>query len=230
MDAFAPHAEAGASNGKLKMRWTVPSLFFIALSGIAHADAQTELSFYGGSILPDSGQVSGSDPGGLGTFSFNSDWTGTGTAGLRLTWWDDQDFGWGIDFQYSGVRADAATLSASGAAALALEDGLSLLTVNAYRRWSESIQNFTPYVGAGLGLAVPSVDFDGGGTATQGRQLGGVAVRLVAGAQYPITDSLSLFGEYQGSFSVNQLDLSSGGSLDTDILSDGVNVGLSLGF
>ena len=104
------------------------------------------------------------------------------------------------------------------------------MTLNAYRRWSGTNLGLTPYVGAGLGLAVPSVTFDGGGATTGGRQLTGPAVRFVAGAQYPISDSMALFGEYQGSYSVNQVELSGGGSLDTEILTNGLNFGLSLGF
>ena len=212
------------------MRWIVPLLCALSVFGPEPAGALAEISIYGMAVQASPSQVSGTDPGGLGTFSFSSDWIADGTAGMRVTWWGEQDVGWGLDVQYSGVAADAATLAGAGANALALEDGLGLVTLNAYRRWSGTNLGLTPYVGAGLGLAVPSVNFDGGGSTTSGRQLTGPAVRIVAGAQYPISDRMALFGEYQGSYSINQVELSGGGSLDTEILTNGLNFGLSLGF
>ena len=225
-----PSLVGGAIIGMHKMRLAVPLLISLFSATVAAAGSQTELSFYGGAVLPDPSRVSGTDPGGIGTFSFGATWEPTTNIGLRLTWWDDDDFGWGVDFNSVGAQADANTLSGAGLTDLGLEDGLSLVTVNAYRRWSEATGTITPYVGAGVGMAVPQVSFDGGGSATNTRQFTGPAFQVVAGAQFPLTDALSVFGEYQGSYSVNFADLTNGGDLNTEILSSGVNFGISLGF
>ena len=55
-------------------------------------------------------------------------------------------------------------------------------------------------------------------------------MRLLAGASYPINDRWSVYGEYQFTYSWNEADLDGGGSLNTDIKTNALNVGLSLKF
>lgn len=197
--------------------------------------AETELSFYGGlQGAPHSG-VSGSDPGGIGDFSFNAAWEGRSfTApphyGFRYTRWTSESFGWGIDFNHVKVYADDATLSANGVSRLEFSDGLNILTVNAYRRFPDLGWAVKPYVGAGIGISVPHVEFTTAGGTTFEYQLTGPAVQWVAGASYPLNDRWSVFGEYKGTYSVNEAELSNGGTLSTNILTNALNVGVSLGF
>ena len=196
----------------------------------AFAGSETEFSLYGRSAGVAQSGVSGSDPGGAGTFSFSAGWDLSSATGFRVTWWQGEDYGWGVDFNNAGAIADGQTLAGNGLNSLALENGLSLLTVNAYRRWHDSIAGATPYVGAGVGLAMPHVRFDGGGTPTNSRQLTGPTVQVVAGARYPLGNQMSVFGEYQGNYFVNMAGLGSGGTLSTNILTSGLNFGVSLGF
>ena len=111
-------------------------------------------------------------------------------------------------------------------------DGLNLLTFNVTRRWPEQWGAATPYVGGGIGLSIPHVDVEHptGGSDTYGYQLTGAAARLTAGVSYPINDRFSVFGEYQFTYSGNSATLDGGGTLNTDIKTNALNVGLSLNF
>ncbi|MFV2002359.1 MAG: outer membrane protein, partial [Paracoccaceae bacterium] len=148
----------------------------------------------------------------------------------RLTWWPSRVLGLGVDYSYDKLFGSAATLADNGLTQLEFSEGLNLLTLNAYRRWPLSGSEITPYIGAGIGVSVPFVEFDSGAGRTAEYQIGGPAVRWLAGAIYPVNDRWSVFGEYRGSFSQNNLDLDSGGTLSTDIFSNSLTIGLTLGF
>ena len=192
--------------------------------------AQAELSVYGIANQPSESQVQGSDPGGAGAFDFSTDWSVPSASGIRLTYWQSDEVGFGVDVNTTGVTADPADLSGTGIEDLALERGTSILTINAFRRWESSSLGMAPYVGAGLGVSFPQIRFDGGGVTTDERQVAGPAMQIVAGARYSVGNNVSLFGEMQGAYSINRGDLQSGGALDTNILTNGVNFGITLGF
>ena len=202
----------------------------LSLTGMAPAGPETELSFYGRSGRALGGDVTGNDPTAAGMFAFPGNWNASAAQGIRVTFWQSRVFGWGLEFSNSGAVARDEALLAGGLSELSLEDGLGLLSVNAYRRSAEPIAGLEPYVGAGLGLALPHLRFDGGGSVTDERQLTGATVQVMAGARYPIGSGLALFGEYQGSYSMNMADLAGGGSLDAGIVTNSFNFGISLGF
>jgi lipid A oxidase len=196
--------------------------------------AQAELSFYGGRQTVANSAVSGNEPGGLGAFDFLAKWEDIATDprsrfGLRLTWWQNETLGWGVDFDQMPVRADTVTLAANGLSELEFGNGSSQLTLNAYRRWYDGA-TLVPYVGAGIGVAIPRVGFDAGSGRTSQLQLSGPVVQWLAGASYPLGGRWSVFGEYKGSFSANRAKLNGGGVLNTNILQGALNVGMSLGF
>ena len=197
--------------------------------------AQAELSLYGGAHRVADSRVSGRDPTGTGGFGFTAGWGGSSALnqpdyGMRLTWWQNQSFGWGVELNHSEVAATSQDLANNNLNTLDFSGGLNLVTVNAYHRWRKPARRLTPYVGAGFGLAVPKVGFDSGGGKTSEYQMTGPAVQWVAGASYSINERLSLFGEYKGSYSMNSADLVSGGELNTNLLTSAVNIGVSLGF
>ncbi len=211
------------------------AILIIALFIPAVATAQAELSIYGGAQRIADSRVSGHDPGGIGRFRFGAGWDGSSASnrpdyGLRLTWWQNQSFGWGVELNHSQVTATNQTLANNNLNTMDFSGGINLVTINAYHRWKKPTRRLSPYVGAGFGLAVPKVGFDSGGGRTSEYQMTGPAVQWVAGASYSINEGLSLFGEYKGSYSMNSADLISGGDLNTDILTSAVNIGVSLGF
>lgn len=202
---------------------------------VTSAAAEIELSFYTGyQTAPHSG-VSGNDPGGLGAFDFNAGWEGRSFEappyyGFRATWWNQNDWGFGVEFNHAKVYADDATLAASGLDTLEFSDGINYLTANAFRRWTNA-SAWTPYVGVGLGLSIPHVEFEApGGTRTFGYQITGPVVQLFGGVSYELNDSWAIFGEYNGAYSVNEADLDSGGTLETSLVTNAINVGLSYRF
>ena len=209
---------------------TVASL---ALSGAALAEDQ--FSIYGGiQSAPHSG-VTGTDPGGVGDFDFTAGWEGRSFEmppywGLRWTRWQTDRFGWGVDINHTKVYADDDTLADSGFSHFEFSDGLNILTVNAWRRFPDASATVTPYVGAGIGFSVPHVEVTTSGGRVFEYQVTGPAVQWVAGASYSLNDRWSVFGEYKGTYSMNEADLGSGGTLETDIVTNALNFGVSFGF
>lgn len=214
------------------MRQFLSALTIIALP--ATVMAEVELSFYGGlqSALESDVAVSGD--------SVISDRTDTLTwegrsfdappyYGWRATYWASPEFGYGLDFAHNKVYPKDDVLPA-GYSKLEFTDGLNTLTVNAYRRWENAIAGLTPYVGGGVGLSIPHVEVVSGASETFGYQVTGSAATWIAGASYPISDQWSVFGEYKGTYTQNDADLDTGGSLSTDIITNAVNVGVSFRF
>lgn len=148
--------------------------------------------------------------------------------GLRATWWRSETWGYGVDFNH--VKAYADDPASYGYDRLEFTNGLNIVTLNVWRRWPNA-GRLTPYAGAGLGVAVPHVDIKPAAQAhTFGYQLTGPAAQIVLGASYEMNARWSVFGEYKGTYSQNKADLDSGGTLSTDIITNALNLGVSLRF
>lgn len=206
------------------------------LGSAAPALAEMELSFYTGwQTLPHS-RLSGELPNGGGSYDELVGWEGKPFQmppyyGARATWWRSETLGFGIEYTHTKAYAPDSTKSALGFSRLEFSDGHNVLTANVMRRWQDRWGEITPYVGAGLGFAFPHVDADhASGSRTYGFQVTGPAMRLIAGASYPINDRLSVFGEYQFTYSTNEGEFDDGGTFKTDIKTNALNVGLSLNF
>lgn len=207
----------------------------LTLAHVAPAAAETELSFYTGYQTAPHSRVEGSDPGGVGPFSFLSKWEGKPFEmppyyGFRATYWTSSKLGFGIEFNHAKVYADDATRTANGFSRLEFTDGLNIVTANVWRRWQNDASRWTPYVGAGAGFAIPHVDVETAGGKTFGYQITGPAVQWVGGVKYDINDRWGIFGEYKGTYSMNKADLDNGGTLETDVLTNAINVGVSFSF
>ena len=201
----------------------------------AIARAEVELSFYGGvQSAPHSVVTVTGDPL-IPDEEFIAGWDGLSFAapphyGIRATWWQDSNYGFGVELNHAKVYADSETRAANGYGVLEFTDGLNILTVNGFRRWQDGFAGFTPYVGAGIGVAVPHVEVTKNGSETFGYQLTGPAVAWMAGATYPINDRWSVFGEYKGTYSINSADLDSGGTLESNIITNSINFGVGFNF
>jgi len=201
----------------------------------APAAAELEFSLYGGLQSAPHSDVSIFGDGALADQDFTAAWEGRSLEappyyGIRATWWPTEMLGIGFDLHHAKVYADDETLAESGLDRLEFSDGLNIVTLNAYRAWDGALGEITPYVGGGVGVAVPHVEVTGNGSETFGYQLTGPAVAWMAGASMPLTDQLSLFGEYKGTYSVNSAELDGGGTLETDIVTNSVNLGVSFNF
>ena len=208
----------------------------IMASSTAIAAAQFQLSAYGGWQTAPQSLVTVT---GVGAERFTAGWEGRSFEtppywGVRGTYWLER-FGmpqWGVsvDFTHAKVYADAETFSRTdGWTRFEFSDGINIVTVNAMRRFQRR-HGFEPYAGAGVGLSIPHVEVTRPEGTTFEYQIGGAAFQAQLGANYYITDWLSVFGEYQFNYAMNDLTLTEGARLRTDIATNAVVGGLSVHF
>ena len=216
-------------------RTSAAGLAIAAGLAAAPALAEVELSFYTGYQTAPHSRVTGTSPT-TGDFSELMGWEGKSFSmppyyGIRATWWQNSDWGFGLEFSHNKVYSDEGDRAAGGFERLEFTDGLNILTVNASRRWQNAFAGMTPYLSGGVGIAVPHVEVTAfGGPETYGYQYTGPAARFTAGLSYPLSDSWSVFSEYQFTWSDNSADLDGGGNLDTTIYTNALNVGLGFKF
>ncbi|SEQ70148.1 outer membrane protein [Thalassovita taeanensis] len=209
----------------------------LAVSFATSAAAETEVSLYGGWQTSPHSRASGTLPAGVafpGDFSKRVGWDGKSFSmppyyGGRITWWNDRNTGWGLELSHD--KAYAGADMSPEFTRLEFTDGHNIITVNYMKRWPGKWGTFTPYVGAGIGIALPHVDIEPtGGDHTYGYQMTGPAARLTAGASYKLNDRWALFSEYQFTISDNNVDLDGGGDLHARIITNALNFGVSLSF
>ena len=218
-----------------------PQLFcaFMLLSNSALAEV--EVSFYSGLQSCPHSKVSGVDPTGVGEFDFVAGWEGKSLSmppyyGVRGTFWTENNIGFGLDFTHSKAYADDETLGVSGTSEgftiLEFTDGLNNLTFNVSKRWPNHWGRFSPYAGIGAGVIIPHVEVKTNETAseTHGYQFGGASVALMSGVSYKLTDTIKVFSEYKITYSALDVDLEGGGSLETNIITNALNLGMSYNF
>ncbi len=202
------------------------------------AKAEMELSFYLGSQSSPHSRITGSHPD-IGAIDSLIGWEGRSFEpppyyGARATWWRNSDWGYGVELTHTKAYAPTAEMAGAGFNRLEFTDGHNILTLNVHRRWKGQWMRgkLTPYVSAGVGVAIPHVDIRVAATGahTYGYQLTGPAAKLGAGANYALTDHLGLFAEYQFTWSDNDVELEGGGNLSTRIISNAVNFGISYSF
>ncbi|WP_293446777.1 outer membrane beta-barrel protein [Planktotalea sp.] len=198
--------------------------------------AELELSFYGGTQSSPHSRVSGTYPGTGTNYNALIGWEGKSLApppyyGARATWWKRPDLGFGIELTHAKVYAPVAERNAIGFNRLEFTDGHNILTFNVTKRWNDRFGPLTPYAGVGVGFAMPHVDVtSANGHRAFGYQITGPAARLTAGMKYDLTDRWALFGEYQFTYSSNKAKLPAGGTLNTGIITNAINFGISYSF
>lgn len=207
----------------------------LVMSAIAMpASAELELSFYGGYQADTSAEVTIRGDDVVADRDLEIDWaakpfTAPPYYGIRVTKWQTPTLGFGLDFTHNKVYPKDGELPAD-IDRLEFTDGLNTLTVNGYYRF-ESLENgLTPYVGGGLGISVPHVELESGTSRTHGFQVTGPAATVIAGASFPIDDQWSVFGEYKSTFTSNEGDLDTGGTVSSDIITNAINIGVSFNF
>ncbi len=207
--------------------------------GAPTAQAQFQLSVYGGAQSLPQSDVSGNDlsVGGVGAFDFTAGWDGNSFEtppyyGLRGTWWRSEDFGYFLDFTHSKAYADEETLTTTGFEVLEFTDGINTLTVNALKRFPISSDRFTPYIGGGVGISMPHVEVQttDAGQRTFEYQYGGVVAQFQGGVEYELNEQWSIFGEYKMNYVDIDVDLDDGGSLNTNLITNSINIGAGFNF
>ena len=219
------------------------------------ASAEMQLSAYTGSNFAYPSDVFIQRPGGTDVTLKDVGWNSKPFHpppyfGLRATYWlhNAPNWGFGVDYTHAkvyarlgdrvaasgtlgGVDVQGSVLLSSAFKRLEFTDGLNILTAHAFYRHPLD-KRWTPYVGVGLGAAIPHVEvFMPGYRDTFGYQATGVAARFYAGLEVKLYENISAFAEYQ--FSYEQIDkarLVGGGTVSTDIANHHLNVGLSYAF
>lgn len=203
------------------------------------AAAEVELSFYLGTQSSPHSRVEGTDNSGAANqdFNFLAEWEGRSGQnppyyGIRLTWWRTENVGYGVELNHAKVYLEDGQRQAEGFQNFELTDGINIITANAFYRWPGQWANgaVTPYVGGGLGIAVPHVDVERNGLKTFEYQFTGPAATWIAGISYDLNETWGLFAEYKGTYSMNEADLAGGGSFTSDIITNALNVGVTYRF
>lgn len=209
-------------------------LIFVLVAAPLAARAELELSFYSGQQTGSPSDISIRGDSTIPDDDFSQSWEGRSLewpiyAGFRITRWQSETFGWGLDYAHNKVEPLNGELPA-GFSALEFTDGLNTWTINAYRRWPETFGGGTPYIGGGVGLSVPGVEITYLGEQTFNYQITGPAATWLAGVSYPVSADWDVFVEYKGTYTQNEVDLDGGGTLETDIVTSAVNLGVSFDF
>lgn len=200
------------------------------------AAAEMEVSFYMGSQSVPHSVVTG-DIGGT-PVDRTVAWEGKSFTpppyyGVKAIYWRESGWGYGLELTHAKAYASDADLTALGLDSFEFTDGHNIITANIHRRWEDLWWNgrLTPFVTAGLGVAVPHVDIQPTGEAhTFGYQVTGPAARLGVGVSFDLTERVSAFTEYQMTYSDNKAELDSGGTLETSLITNALNFGLSYSF
>ncbi|MEM1038823.1 MAG: outer membrane beta-barrel protein [Pseudomonadota bacterium] len=207
------------------------STTLMAATFVSSAQAETTLSIFGGANF---------SPHSTVDYDFNSGTSGSETVawdgasfeyppywGARINYWFDQAPAWGVGLEFTHAKVKADPLPADFDK-LEFTDGINFLTLNAYYRYDTQTE-WTPYAGVGLGLSIPHVEvIEAGSTVeTIEYQVTGFAAQALVGVDYAITDNWSAFAEYKMTYGQVEADLSDGGSLSTDIISNQILFGIT---
>lgn len=227
----------------------IRNLAVVATAAVAFAmpaSAEMELSFYLGTQGLSESTGSGTLPGGA-PVNHKFDWEGNPFDapiyyGLRAMWWNTNNLGFGIEGTHTKAYASTADKAAIGVSRFELSDGHNILTANIMKRWPGAFASarLTPYVGGGVGVAIPHVDAQvlGASNRTFGYETTGPALRGIAGVKYDFNERWALFGEYQFTWSDNDITIDADplvpgqapGKISTELLTHALNVGISYSF
>lgn len=210
------------------------SIIAVACALPSVAAAEIEVSLYYGQQTAPSSDVDIRGDSAIPDLSFRQEWSGNSSTwpiygGFRITKWESDVFGWGLDWTHNKVEPRRGREPA-GFDNLEFTDGLNIWAINAYYRWPNAYGDLTPYVGAGAGISAPGVEVRYSGSDTFEYQITGLAVDWLAGVSYAVNEEWSVFGEYKGTYSQNEADLVGGGTLTSDIFTNAVNIGISYKF
>lgn len=197
----------------------------------ANAQSVFEVSVHTGLQGAPDTRVTGTDELGA-PFDFMAGWEGRSLElmvyfGVKVMRWQDNGWGYGLEMTHAKVWADDETRIRSGFARLNFTDGNNVTTVNLARREDIS-DRLNAYAGIGGGLVMPHLTITSpAGTPTDKYQITGLAGRWFGGLQYELGENWSVFSEYAGTLSAHRARLEQGATLDTDIVTHALNVGLT---
>ena len=210
-------------------------LFIFTISATKFVYAQSiELSIYGGLQSSPHSRITGKHSTSGAQYSELVGWEGKSFDapiyyGIRTTIWRSNKLSYGAEFTHTKAYAPNKALQSAGFDRIEFTDGHNIITLNINKRWE--LGEFNTYSLVGLGIAIPHVDaLPSGGLHTFEYQYSGPAVRGAVGLSRKLNDKFSIFTEYQFTASDNKVSLRNGGSLNTKLLTNAMNVGVSYNF
>ncbi len=152
--------------------------------------------------------------------------------GIRVTRWLESAPAWGVAVDYTHakmfaeldrsvpVRGTRDGAPVSGVerlgdtfAGLSFSHGHNLLTVNGCRRWRDAAGRLAPYVGLGVGIALPHAEVVLDGSTTDSYQRMSAAAEALAGLDVRLSKRVGLLVEYKLTRADFDASLDGGGSL-----------------
>lgn len=185
---------------------------------------------------------------------YDESWVNPKYYGFRLAYWKRSTPRWGLmlDFTHAKIYAELdATVRVTGNredepvdarepisdtfSELAMSHGHNTLTVSGVYRWltrnrSGDARRLTPYIGFGIGMAVPHVEVQTGDSVTAEYQLAGPTVQGLAGLDVRIAWGFSIFAEYRINYANLSAALTGGGSLILAPWTNHLSTGLTFSF
>ena len=231
-------------------------LLFVIAGG--RARAELALGAYGGLGTTFDSDVALEQPGGTDLTLSDVSWSDRSFEspiyyGLRLTYWADSGWGGALDYTHAKIYADMDdTVDVGGNRAgtpvagrervgdtfdaLSFSHGHNMLTLNLMYRWSSLgsegslLDRLRPYAGVGAGAAIPHVEVIANASRTDEYQVAGPAVQGLAGIDFAISERVSLFTEYKLSYAHIEADLTGGGTVSVEPITNHFALGVSFKF
>ena len=152
--------------------------------------------------------------------------------GVRGTYWLSKHWGLAVDFIHTKALADINFAADPVYDRLEFTDGNNLLLFELLYRFGPTMNvALVPYVGAGVGVTIPHVEVTlDSGSKTYEYQLAGPAVQILAGVEYKLGPTWSLFTEFKLGYSHISADLKGGGQLETALWSPQLAIGVAYRF
>lgn len=213
-----------------KMKNKILTIVGLLLLFNSYSHAENEISLYSGIQTLPHATITGTADGS--SVNETIGWKGKSFTtppyyGFRYINWIN-DGGFGIEFTHAKAYAPTNEMP-TGFTRLEFTDGLNLITANYHRRWKQ--ESYSPFITAGIGFAVPHVDITVNNKETYGYQLTGAAARVGGGVSYPISKKYDIYGEYQFTYSMHDVELdNSVGDLAVNLITNALNVGVSRKF
>lgn len=222
------------------------------LAAPACADGLWRVSLYGGYVSSNDSDVDYLSPAGDRLKFDNVSWESKSFEsppywGLRIGRWlsEDSRFGIALDYVHAKVIAERhEAVHVSGTrGGLPIDtreplsttfnrfeytDGLNLVTANLLYRFPFG-ERFEPYLGVGVGAAIPHVEVESGALREWDYQLAGPTAQALAGVSMNVASWAALFAEYRGGYVSLDADVGTG-SVEHDLWSNHVAFGLTVKF
>jgi lipid A oxidase len=153
--------------------------------------------------------------------------------GAQVTYWLNRESSWGLQLDFTHAKAYANLNPADRYSHLEFTDGNNLLILNLMYRFSPWMGGkVVPFVGIGGGVAIPHVEVTVKSPASRTfeYQLAGGAAQVLAGLEFKLDESWSIFTEGKLSYSHLNTDLDGGGHFKTYLWSPQFLIGVSYRF